>query len=248
MKPNVVGIIPARYASTRLPAKPLAKIGNRTMIEWTYLHAKKSSLLSDLIVATDHEEIYNTVLSSGGKAMMTREDHPTGTDRLIEVTEKLSSADIIVNIQGDEPGIEAELIDGVIELKLKHRDWEMTSAACKMKEEEFSDPNRVKVVFDRNHRALYFSRSLIPSLFKNKTDVFRHLGIYSYERNFLLQYNSLPASELERSESLEQLRAIENGNSIGIYIAESAGLSVDSPEDLEQVILDFRKKGLIGAA
>ncbi|HMV42995.1 MAG TPA: 3-deoxy-manno-octulosonate cytidylyltransferase [Leptospiraceae bacterium] len=242
---KVIGIIPARYASTRLPAKPLAKIGSKTMIEWTYFHTKKAKTLSDVIVATDHEEIFNCVKRSGGNVVLTSPDHPTGTDRLIEVVKGLREVDIVVNIQGDEPGIEPDLIDGVVNLKLKYRNWEMTSAACPLSKEEQLDPNRVKVVFDKNQRALYFSRSLIPSNFKKTVNVYRHLGIYSYEKEFLLAYNDLPQSDLEASESLEQLRALEAGHSIGIYLTNQAGLSVDSPEDLEAVIEDFKKKGII---
>lgn len=242
---NIIGIIPARYASTRLPAKPLAKIGSKTMIEWTYFHAKKAKSLSDVIVATDHEEIYNQVKNAGGKVVMTNPNHATGTDRLIEVVHELKDVDIIVNIQGDEPGIEPELIDGVVNLKVKNRNWEMTTAACSMPKEEQADPNRVKVVFDRNQKALYFSRSLIPSNTKQITTIYRHLGIYTYEREFLLNYNNLPESNLEKSESLEQLRAIDAGFGIGVYLTDKAGLSVDSPEDLEIVIRDFRSKGLI---
>lgn len=242
---NIIGIIPARYASTRLPAKPLAKIGNKTMIEWTYFHTKKAKLLSDVIVATDHEDIYNQVKNAGGKVVMTDPNHATGTDRLIEVVRGLKDVDIVVNIQGDEPGIEPELIDGVVNLKVKNRNWEMTTAACPMPKEEHLDPNRVKVVFDKNQKALYFSRSLIPSNQKQITTIYRHLGIYTYEREFLLGYNDLPESNLEKSESLEQLRAIEAGNSIGVYLTDKAGLAVDSPEDLEIVIKDFRIRGII---
>jgi 3-deoxy-manno-octulosonate cytidylyltransferase (CMP-KDO synthetase) len=242
---KIIGIIPARYASTRLPAKPLAKIGSKTMIEWTYLHARKAKSLSDIIVATDHEEIYNQVKNIGGKVVMTDPNHATGTDRLIEVVRNLKDVDIVVNIQGDEPGIEADLIDGVVNLKTKNRNWEMTTAACPMPKEEQNDPNRVKVVFDINQKALYFSRSIIPSNQKQVTTIYRHLGIYSYEREFLLNYNNLPSSKLETSESLEQLRAIEAGHSIGVFITEKAGLSVDSPEDLEIVIQDFKNRGMI---
>lgn len=242
---NIIGIIPARYASTRLPGKPLAKIGNKTMIEWTYYHAKKADSLSDVIVATDHEDIYNQINNAGGKVIMTNPNHATGTDRLIEVVHNLKQVDIIVNIQGDEPGIEPELINGVVNLKVKNRNWEMTTAACPMPVEEQTDPNRVKVVFDRNQKALYFSRSIIPSNTKQIIPIYRHLGIYSYERDFLLSYNDLPESGLEQSESLEQLRAIEAGFGIGVHLTEKAGLSVDSPEDLDIVIQDFQKRGII---
>lgn len=185
----IIGIIPARFGSTRFPGKPLAKIGHKTMIEWTYIHSSKSKLLNKIYVATDDSRIEAEVLSFGGNVIMTSPNHPTGTDRLIEVTKKFPDASIIVNIQGDEPGIESELIDGVIQLKKDRRDWEMTSAAVKINDNsELKDPNRVKVVFDKNNKALYFSRSLIPSLFKKNVPVYRHLGIYCYERECLLNY------------------------------------------------------------
>ncbi len=232
---KILGIIPARFASTRFPGKPLAVIANKTMIEWTYLNSKKSKILSDVIVATDDERIEKEVKKFGGKVFMTDKNHESGTDRIIEVAKEIS-ADIIVNIQGDEPAIEPALIDGVAKLKLDNPQWEMTSAAILVTDKrEFTDPNRVKVVFDNNGRALYFSRSLIPSQFKMPSEVYRHLGIYAYEKDFLLGYNSLPESDWEKSESLEQLRAIQAGYSIGIFIAEEAALSIDTPEDLEKI-------------
>lgn len=246
MQNLVLGIIPARYASTRFPGKPLALIGDKPMIEWTYIHAKKSKLISKLVVATDNEEIHKRVEEFGGESIMTSSDHPTGTDRIIEVSTLFQDYDIVVNIQGDEPGIEPELIDGVLNLKILHRNWEMTTAAVPfLPSEDPKDPNKVKVVFDRNSKANYFSRSPIPSSFKNKAVYHRHLGIYAYEREFLLKYYSLPESDWEQTESLEQLRALQNGANLGVYLARKASLGVDSPADLEVVVADFRKRGLI---
>lgn len=247
MMPNkVLGIIPARFASTRFPGKPLALIGDKPMIEWTYLHSKKSKLISELVVATDNDDIFKAVVSFGGKAVMTDPNHPTGTDRIIEVTSKYNEFDTIINIQGDEPGIEPELIDGVLELKLRNRDWQMATACVPFLEtEDPKDPNKVKVVFDRNQRANYFSRSLIPNPLKKNPTFYRHLGIYAFEREFLLGYNSLPKSDWEESESLEQLRALQNGAGIGIFVAKTASLGVDSPQDLDIIVKDFKKKGLI---
>ncbi|HNH09325.1 MAG TPA: 3-deoxy-manno-octulosonate cytidylyltransferase, partial [Leptospiraceae bacterium] len=196
----------------------------------------------------DDERIAEAVRSFKGNVVMTSNSHPTGTDRILEVISKTEykDYDIIVNIQGDEPGIDVGLIDGVTELKLRHRDWEMSTACCRIWDKnELSDPNRVKVAFTKQGKALYFSRSLIPSNFKEEVPVYRHLGIYCYEKEFLLNYSSLPESSLEKSESLEQLRALENGSSIGVFITDHAGLSVDSPADLEAVAADFRKRGLI---
>lgn len=240
---KIFGIIPARFGSTRFPGKPLALILGKPMIQHTYESASRSKLLKDLIVATDDRGIFETVKSFGGKCMMTSKDHPTGTDRLIEVASSLEPNSIIVNIQGDEPDIDPDLIDGVIQLKLNHRDWEMTTGACPITElSERTDPNRVKVVFTKDNKALYFSRSLIPSLFKKEIPVYKHLGIYCYERDVLLSYNKLPQSELEVSESLEQLRALEAGLSIGVYVTQKPSLSVDVPEDISLVEQALLKK------
>ncbi|MGE8720558.1 3-deoxy-manno-octulosonate cytidylyltransferase [Leptospira terpstrae] len=246
MSDQILGVIPARYASTRLPGKPLALIGDKPMIQWTYHHASLSKSFHRLVVATDDKRIHEVVLSFGGESVLTSPDHPTGTDRIIEVAEKYPNFGIIVNIQGDEPGMEATLIDGVVGLKIKHRNWEMATAAVPFKAaEDPKDPNKVKVVFDRNGRANYFSRSPIPASFKAEAKYFRHLGIYAYERNFLMNYNHLPASDWETVESLEQLRALQNGSTIGVYLSDKANLGVDSPADLEVVIAEFKKKGLI---
>ncbi|TGL65832.1 3-deoxy-manno-octulosonate cytidylyltransferase [Leptospira kmetyi] len=240
---KILGVIPARYASSRFPGKPLAKIGDKTMIEWTYRNASRSTTLSELVVATDDERIHDVVLKFGGKSVMTSSDHPSGTDRIIEVAEKFPDFSVIVNIQGDEPGIEPELVDGVASLKASHPEWTMSTAAVPILESSHgTDPNRVKVIMDQNGKAIYFSRSLIPSQFKATVPLYRHLGIYGYDRDFLLKYNSLPKSALEESESLEQLRAIEAGYGIGVYLAKEAGLSVDTPGDLEIVIEDFKKR------
>ncbi|MGJ4752510.1 3-deoxy-manno-octulosonate cytidylyltransferase [Leptospira kmetyi] len=240
---TILGVIPARYASSRFPGKPLAKIGDKTMIEWTYRNASRSTTLSELVVATDDERIHDVVLKFGGKSVMTSADHPSGTDRIIEVAEKFPDFSVIVNIQGDEPGIEPELVDGVASLKASHPEWTMSTAAVPILESSHgTDPNRVKVIMDQNGKAIYFSRSLIPSQFKATVPLYRHLGIYGYDRDFLLKYNSLPKSALEESESLEQLRAIEAGYGIGVYLAKEAGLSVDTPGDLEIVIEDFKKR------
>lgn len=242
---KILGVIPARYGSSRFPGKPLARIGNLPMILWTYQNSLKSSLLNEVVVATDDDRIYRAVTEHGGKAVMTSPDHPSGTDRIREVALLYPDFGVVVNIQGDEPGIEADLISGVAELKVRRKEWAMSTAAVLMDEADIADPNRVKVVLDANGKALYFSRSPIPSQFKKKVPVYRHLGIYGYDRDFLLSYPELPPSALEESESLEQLRAIEAGHSIGVYLTEEAALSVDTPEDLEIVIQDFKKKGLL---
>jgi 3-deoxy-manno-octulosonate cytidylyltransferase (CMP-KDO synthetase) len=243
---KVIGVIPARYASTRFPGKPLAMIGSKPMIQWTYENSLRAKVLDELYVATDDQRIYDKVIEFGGKCFMTSKKHETGTDRLIEVGKIFSEDSIIVNIQGDEPGIEAELIQGVVELKKQNRNWEMTTASVKIVDEaEKLDPNRVKVVFTNDKRALYFSRSLIPSNQKKNSEVFKHLGIYVYENFFLQKYNQLPKSSYEESESLEQLRALQYGCTIGIYVTEKSALSVDTPEDLEKLVKDFKLNGFI---
>ncbi|TGM64238.1 3-deoxy-manno-octulosonate cytidylyltransferase [Leptospira meyeri] len=246
MSDQILGVIPARFASTRFPGKPLALIGTKPMIQWTYHHASLSKSIHRLVVATDDKRIHEVVIAFGGESVLTNPDHPTGTDRIIEVAEKYPDYGIIVNIQGDEPGMEPNLIDGVLALKTKHRNWEMTTAAVPFtSSEDPKDPNKVKVVFDRNARANYFSRSPIPASFKGEAKYHRHLGIYAYEREFLMNYNHLPVSDWETVESLEQLRALQNGSTIGVYLSDKANLGVDSPADLEVVIDEFKQKGLI---
>ncbi len=245
--PRVIGIIPARYGSTRFLGKPLVKIGHKSLLAWTYFHASQSTLLSELIVATDDGRILEECKSFGIKVLLTSPTHNSGTDRICEVISHIPEQDlIIVNIQGDEPDIDPKLIDGVVNLKLQNRNWEMTTAACELLDsKDWNDSNRVKVTFDRNRKALYFSRSLIPSQWKLKTKVYRHLGIYCYEKDAILSYPNLPKSQLEESESLEQLRALEAGFTIGVFLTDKASLSVDTPEDLQVVIEEFKKRGLI---
>ncbi|PJZ46222.1 3-deoxy-manno-octulosonate cytidylyltransferase [Leptospira brenneri] len=246
MSDQILGVIPARFASTRFPGKPLALIGTKPMIQWTYHHASLSKSIHRLVVATDDQRIHDVVLGFGGESILTSPDHPTGTDRIIEVAEKYPGYGIILNVQGDEPGMETSLIDGVLGLKTKYRDWDMTTAAVPFtSSEDPKDPNKVKVVFDRVGRANYFSRSPIPASFKADAKYHRHLGIYAYERDFLMNYNHLPASDWETVESLEQLRALQNGSTIGVYLSDKANLGVDSPADLEIVINEFKQKGLI---
>jgi len=216
------------------------------MIEWTYTRAKKAKLLADVVVATDDDRIFETVVAFGGQALMTSAQHATGTDRLIETQSKFLGYSILVNIQGDEPGIEPELIDGVAATKQAHPEWEVVTAAVPfLPGENPRDPNRVKVIFDRTGKALYFSRALIPFPFQSEAGLFRHLGIYAYESEFLPKIANLPSSDWEKAESLEQLRVLQNGYSIGIYQAEKSCLAVDTPQDLEAVLADFRARSWI---
>lgn len=230
------------------------------MIRRTYESASLSQILDKVVVATDDERIFQEVTSWGGNVVMTRDDHPTGTDRIIEVVESLGTeiqaeTDIVINIQGDEPGIEVELIEGVVELKKKRRDWVITTAATEFSLEDAKDPNRIKVLFNAEGRALYFSRAVIPHPFKqespfltdpnkSKQVYYRHTGIYCFNVDFLLKYSSLPESSWESLESLEQLRVMQAGYDIGIYLADRTTLSIDHPDDIAAVEADLKARGL----
>lgn len=233
---KVVGVIPARYRSARLEGKPLAEIGGKPMIQHVYERSAESRLLDDLVVATDDERILDAVRRFGGKAVMTAREHPSGTDRVAEAAEQ-SDADVVVNIQGDEPFISPLVLDQLVQPLTVDAGLEMSTPARRITDEEaLHDPNVVKVVFDRFGTALYFSRSLIP--FPRRADehaAYEHIGLYAYRKTFLLEYAKMPPTALERTEALEQLRALENGRRIRVVVTEDhLGLSVDTPEDLER--------------
>ncbi len=230
-------IIPARYASTRLPGKPLKDICGKPMICRVYDRAKLAKSVDEVIVATDDERIFQAVEKNHGRAMMTRADHKTGADRLAEVAEKFSDVDVIVNVQGDEPLIEPSLIDELIAQFESDAALQMATVAVELHDEdEMKNPNNVKVIFDKQNNALYFSRSLIPYPRNvGKAKVYKHIGIYAYRRNFLLDYAKMPSTPLEESESLEQLRALENGYKIRVIISDCKFIGVDTEEDLKLV-------------
>lgn len=233
---QVVGIIPARYQSTRLPGKPLALIAGQPMIWHVYQQAKKSRYLQDVLVATDDQRIADAVQAFGGKAILTSAEHSTGTDRLAEVAEKLT-ADLIVNIQGDEPLIEPAMIDQAILPLLENEDLVMSTLKKKIdNKEEMLSPHVVKVVTDLKNKALYFSRSLLPYP-RQKTDcpVYKHIGLYVYKREFLMAFSKMTPTPLEKSESLEQLRALENGYQIYVAETDYQTIGVDTRDDLAKV-------------
>ncbi len=217
------------------------------MIQWVYEAASACRELDQVVVATDDSRIYDVVESFGGTAMMTSTDHQTGTDRLVEVASRMEEYQIVVNIQGDEPGIESDLISGVIALKKENPHWEVTTAARPFQEkEDVNDPNRVKVVFGNDGRALYFSRSPIP-YFRSRPEGLRsylHLGIYAYDSSYLMGFNKLPGSPLERAEMLEQLRVLENGGTVGVHVVSHSLPGVDTPEDLEKMTNLFQARGM----
>jgi len=234
---KVICIIPARYASTRLPGKPLKLIAGRPMIQWVYEQAKKAEIPAEVIVATDDVRVYDTVLAFGGNACMTREDHPNGTSRLAEVAEKFPDADVIVNVQGDEPMIPPEIIDRLANAFAEEPELKMATMKAQMQESEYGDPSAVKVVTDQNGYALYFSRSLLPYP-RNKSNLFKvykHVGIYAYTRTFLMQYAAMAPTPLEQVESLEQLRVLENGYKIKVLESSFQGVGVDTQADLDAV-------------
>jgi 3-deoxy-manno-octulosonate cytidylyltransferase (CMP-KDO synthetase) len=237
---SIVGIIPARYASTRFPGKPLADIAGRPMIHHVYERACRSTLLEEVIVATDDQRIFDTVIGFGGEAIMTDPNHQTGTDRLAEVAKHLSAVNIFVNIQGDEPLISHEAIDAVAGALQKDTSVPMSSAMTPLTDMMgLWNQNVVKVVTDLQGYALYFSRVPIPTPPDESADPApwkRHIGLYAYRRDFLLTFVGLPRSPLEKIESLEQLRVLEHGYRIKMVELDDAhSIGVDTPEDLQRV-------------
>lgn len=240
---KVLCVIPARYASTRLPGKPLKDIAGKPMVVRVYERASKAKRVSETLVATDDQRIYDAVLAHGGKAQMTRADHPTGTDRLAEVVASRPDADLIVNVQGDEPLIDPGLIDQLAVCFEQDSDLQMATVKTEISDAaEQKNPNNVKVVTDQDEYALYFSRSLLPYPRHDGTPVYKHIGIYAYRRDFLLQYAKMPETPLEHAESLEQLRALENGYRIKVVETSSKFVGVDTEEDLEKVRAIYEKQ------
>lgn len=240
---KILCVIPARYASTRLPGKPLKDVAGKPMICRVYDRASQAKTLSGVVVATDDERILRAVEDHGGRAMMTAKDHPTGTDRLAEVAEAYPDVDLIINVQGDEPLIEPSLIDELGRAFDGGAELQMATVMTPMEDEaEQKNPNNVKVVTDKNGCALYFSRSLLPYPRNDAgTPVYKHIGIYAYRRDFLLAYAKMAPTPLERTESLEQLRALENGYKIKCIRTNARFVGVDTPEDLAKVNEIYRR-------
>lgn len=241
---KVLGVIPARYASTRFPGKPLVDIQGKTMIQRVYEQAMKAKSLSKVIVATDDERIFNHVQSFKGEVMMTSNVHQSGTDRCAEVINQLSSEafDAVVNIQGDEPFIDPSQIDSVVEVLKKEQFMIATLVKRIHTVGVIHNPNIVKAVFSSEGKALYFSRSPIPYLRNTPTDewlskgeFYKHIGLYAYKSSVLKEIALLPPSRLEQLESLEQLRWLENGYAIGIAETDLETIGIDTPEDLLKV-------------
>lgn len=232
-----LGVIPARYGSTRFEGKPLELIHGKTMIEWVY----KRTLLSNLdkvVVATDDERIEKVVKSFGGEVIMTSKSHETGTDRIAEVAKVYNDFDVIVNVQGDEPLIESSMINSLMEPFNNEPNLKMATLKYRLDSmEDVDNTNNVKVITDKNDYAMYFSRSPIPFPRKlNENIYFKHIGVYAYKKDFVLEYAKMPQTALEVSESLEQLRVLENGYKIKVIETKHKVLGVDTPEDLVKVI------------
>jgi 3-deoxy-manno-octulosonate cytidylyltransferase (CMP-KDO synthetase) len=238
-------IIPARYASTRLPGKPLADIGGKSLVQHVYERARESGA-TNIVIATDDERIRAAASAFGARVCMTRADHPSGTDRLAEVIEQLGigEREIVVNLQGDEPLMPPELIRAVADSLATHEDAAVATAAHPIHDyAEFTNPNVVKLVCDADGYALYFSRAPIPwprergnAGAEQPVDALRHIGLYAYRAGFVRRYASWPSCAPERHEQLEQLRVLWHGERIAVYVsAERPGPGVDTPDDLERV-------------
>ena len=236
---EVVALIPARFASTRLPGKMLLDRTGKTLIVHVLETVRRARRLDDIVVAADDARILAAVRSAGGRAVMTRADHRCGTDRLAEAAEilGLSDEDVVINVQGDEPDMPADCIDQLAELILQ-TDAPMATLATPLPRAVANDPNRVKVVLAKNGNALYFSRSPIPfdRDGTGKSDHLLHLGIYAYRAGFLKRFTKLPPTPAEESEKLEQLRALEHGFAIRVAVVGYTGGGIDTPEDYEAFV------------
>ena len=232
---NAVAVIPARYGSTRLPGKALADIAGVPMIVRVWQQTRKARLLERVLIATDDERIGSTVRNAGGDVEMTARSHPSGTDRIAEVARRVP-AEIYLNVQGDQPFIAPEDIDAVVSTMTAELSLSMATLGAPIVDlEEWRNPNKVKIVCDRQGYALYFSRSPIP-FFRDGAGVprgaLRHVAVYGYRRDFLLRFGALAPGDLEQTEKLEQLRAMEHGYRIKVIDSHAPSLEVDTPEDL----------------
>jgi 3-deoxy-manno-octulosonate cytidylyltransferase (CMP-KDO synthetase) len=236
-------VIPARYASTRLPGKPLREISGKPIIQWVYEKAMKSALKDSVFIATDDERIRDAATSFGADVIMTSPECKSGTDRIYQAI-KDKKADIIINLQGDEPFIRTDIIDSLFNA-MDNEHLHMATLCCRIeKESDYLNPNVVKVVLDKFGFALYFSRSPVP-FFRdalsfseipapNSKHIYKHIGIYGFSRDFLKKYVEMEEGVLEAAESLEQLRVLENGHDIKVLITNYEGTGIDTEEDLEQ--------------
>jgi 3-deoxy-manno-octulosonate cytidylyltransferase (CMP-KDO synthetase) len=255
---KILAVIPARWASTRFPGKPLADIFGKPMVQWVSEQAQKANLINEVVIATDDERIYDAVLDFGGQAVMTSPNHQSGTDRVAEVVSNIE-CDIVVNVQGDEPLIPSENIDLVIKPLLDSGDLSVSTLMIAIHSwSEMLDPNICKVVVDNVGRALYFTRAPLPynrdhgCMDKSKVDNkvganqmifgYKHIGVYAYRKSFLLKFSNMKTSRLENTEKLEQLRILENGYSIQVVETKQNSVGVDRPSDIEKIVKNIIEK------
>ncbi len=246
---KILGIIPARYASTRFPAKALVDIAGKSMVQRVYEQAKRATTLHKVVVATDHEAIFGHVQSLGGEVVMTSPEHPSGTDRCHEALEKLGEEyDFVINIQGDEPFIQPRQIDTLAAVLSDEKVELGTLIRIIDAAEALFDPNKVRVILNKYSEAIYFSRHPIPYLrgiekneWLQQHTFYQHIGMYAYRRDVLAQITKLPVSSLEKAESLEQLRWIENGYRIKAAVTPYESIGIDTPQDLEKVLASLKQ-------
>jgi 3-deoxy-manno-octulosonate cytidylyltransferase (CMP-KDO synthetase) len=239
---RVLGVIPARYGSSRFPGKPLLEIRGKTMIQRVFEGAKKSKLITDLIVATDDERIVEEVNRFGGRVMLTSDQHPSGTDRCAEILSHFKDVDVVINIQGDEPLVDPDQIDTLLSPFEGSGVQIATLGIDEVSIEDLQNPNRIKIVLDHADHAIYFSRSPIPNFENAKGDpltnypYLRHIGLYAYRSSVLKEITELAPTELEKTESLEQLRWLYYGYKIKVVRTHIETPNIDVPEDVEKVL------------
>lgn len=235
--PKIVALIPARYAATRFPAKLMQLLGNKTVIRHTYDNTVATQLFHDVIVATDSEIIFNEIVSNGGKAIMSKKNHESGSDRIAEAVIDME-VDIVVNVQGDEPFVKKEPLEKLLQVFSTNEDGQMVQVASLMQElkdqKNIDDPNYVKVAVDRNMNALFFSRSVIPYPRNREISItyYEHIGVYAFRKQALLNFTNWPITPLENAEKVECLRYLEYGVSIKMVVTNYMGVEIDTPEDL----------------
>ncbi|MFT3846164.1 MAG: 3-deoxy-manno-octulosonate cytidylyltransferase [Lacibacter sp.] len=232
---RIIAVIPARYAATRFPAKLMQLLGNKPVIVHTYQNTKATGLFDEVFVVTDSTLIFDEIIKNGGKAIMSKKEHESGTDRIAEAVEDID-VDVIINVQGDEPFVQKEPLEKLAKLFMEKEVAVASLMHVITEPEMITDPNCVKVVVKKNMDALYFSRSVIPyQREQSKIPVYyKHIGIYAYKKEALLSFTKLPLSTLEQIEKLEQLRLLENGYNIRMAVSKPWGVSIDTPSDLEK--------------
>jgi len=232
---KILCVIPSRIRSTRLQRKPLLPVQGKPMIQWVYENARRCDILSDLVVATDNQEIADVISGIGGKVMMTDPDIPTGSERAAAVAEHYPEMDVIINLQGDEPFIKPNMLKQLVAPYLAGESPEMTTLAYPLEKDKYTEPGAVKVITDLKGNAIYFSRSPIPYYrIEHEAPVYHHMGVYAFRRDFLMHYKTLAQTPLELTESLEQLRVLENGYRIRVCLTEDKTLEINTLEEYER--------------